>query len=53
MSIYLSTELKRTNLINILLDFEKTAQLYQKISQQKAWEQTPKYFTYNGGQAFF
>jgi hypothetical protein len=38
---------------NIIMDYEKTIELYKNAGQIKKWENTPEYNSYRGGQAWY
>lgn len=38
---------------NIIMDYEKTIELYKNAGQIKKWENTPEYNSYRGEQAWY
>ena len=46
---FIQIKLLRTGLIeNVILDYQKTVELYEKAGQVKKWEDTPEYLSYKG-----
>ena len=43
---FIQIKLLRTGLIkNVILDYQKTVELYKKVGQVKKWEDTPEYLS--------
>ncbi|MGB7679422.1 MAG: hypothetical protein WBL49_11490, partial [Nitrososphaeraceae archaeon] len=51
---FIQIKLLRTGLIkNVIMDYQKTVELYEKAGQVKKWEDTPEYLSYKGEKTWY
>lgn len=51
---FIQIKLLRTGLIkNVIMDCQKTVELYEKAGQVKKWEDTPEYLSYKGEKTWY
>ena len=51
---FIQIKLLRTDLIkNVIMDYQKSVELYEKAGQVKKWEDTPEYLSYKGEKTWY